>query len=53
MREKGILNKVLVPLDGSKQDETVIPYIEELASKLEVEVILFQVLAPECYIPGT
>ena len=43
--EKGILSKVLVPLDGSKESETVIPYIEELTSKLGAEIILFQVLA--------
>ena len=45
LREKGILNKVLVPLDGSKESEAVIPYIEELASKLKAEVVLLQVVA--------
>ncbi len=45
VREKGILHRVLVPLDGSKEGEAVIPYIEELASRLKVEVILLQVLA--------
>ena len=45
VREKGILNKALVPLDGSKESEAVIPYIEELASKLKAEVVLFQVVA--------
>jgi len=45
--EKGILNKVLVPLDGSKESEAVIPYIEELASKLEAEVVLLHILAPD------
>ncbi len=45
MREKGILNKVLVPLDGSKESEAVIPYIEELARQLKTEVVLVQVLA--------
>jgi len=44
IREKGILNKVLVPLDGSKESEAVIPYIEELASKLEAEVVLLRIL---------
>jgi nucleotide-binding universal stress UspA family protein len=45
VREKGMLNKALVPLDGSKESEAVIPYIEELASKLKGEVVLLQVLA--------
>jgi nucleotide-binding universal stress UspA family protein len=47
MREKDKLNKVLVPLDGSKKSEVVIPYVEELASKLKTEVILLQALAPD------
>jgi len=47
VREKGILKKALVTLDGSKESEAVIPYIEELASKLKAEVILLQVLTPE------
>jgi len=44
VREKGVLNKALVPLDGSKESEAVMPYIEELASKLEAEIVLIQVL---------
>ena len=50
VREKGMLNKALVPLDGSKESEASIPYIEELASKLKAEVVLFQVLEPTHYI---
>ncbi len=45
VREKGILNKVLVPLDGSKEAEVVIPYVEELASKLKAEILLLQAVA--------
>jgi len=44
VRKKGILKKVLVPLDGSKESEAVIPYVEELASRLKAEVTLFQML---------
>ncbi len=44
-REKGILNKILIPLDGSRNAEIVIPYIEELAARLKGEVILLQALA--------
>jgi nucleotide-binding universal stress UspA family protein len=43
--EKEILNKILVPMDGSEAAEAVIPYVEEMASKLGTEVILLQVLA--------
>ena len=45
IREGSMLNKLLVPLDGSKESETVIPYIEELASKLKTDITLLQVLA--------
>jgi len=50
IREKGILNKALVTLDGSKQSETILPYIAELASALKAEVVLLHVLAPSHYI---
>lgn len=42
--EKGILGKLLVPLDGSKEGEAVVPYVEELASKLGAEVVFLQVV---------
>jgi len=48
--EKGMLNKILATLDGSKQSEAVIPYVEELASKLKTEVIVLQVVAPDYHI---
>jgi nucleotide-binding universal stress UspA family protein len=38
------LGNILVPLDGSKQSETVLPYIENLASKLKSNVILLHVI---------
>ena len=44
VREKGMLNKALVPLDGSKESEAVLPYIEELASKLKGEIVLLCML---------
>ena len=44
--DRGITGKVLVPLDGSKESEAVIPYVQELASKLDGEVVLFLVAAP-------
>lgn len=45
IREKGMLNKILLPLDGSKAGEIVIPSVAELASKLNSEITLFQALA--------
>jgi nucleotide-binding universal stress UspA family protein len=44
--EKGTMDKVLVPLDGSTESEAVIPHVEELASKLDGEVVLLHVAAP-------
>lgn len=44
VREKGIFTKILVPLDGSKESEAVIPYVEEVALKLKAEVTLLEVL---------
>jgi nucleotide-binding universal stress UspA family protein len=45
MRKRDIFEKMLVPLDGSKDSEAVIPYVEELAAKVKKEVVLFHVLA--------
>ncbi|MDH5695582.1 MAG: universal stress protein [Dehalococcoidia bacterium] len=39
-----ILNKVLLPLDGSEAGEAAVPYIQELIARLESEVILFGVV---------
>jgi nucleotide-binding universal stress UspA family protein len=43
IREKRILKKALVPLDGSTSSEAVIPYIMEIAHNLQMEVTLLQV----------
>ena len=40
------MGKILVPLDGSKQSEAVLPYIENLASKLKTEISLLNVVEP-------
>jgi nucleotide-binding universal stress UspA family protein len=44
MRAKRILKKTLVPLDGSIGSEAVIPYIMEIASSLQMELTLLQVV---------
>ena len=44
VRQKRILKKALVPLDGSTRSEGVIPYIREIASRLEMELNFLQVV---------
>jgi nucleotide-binding universal stress UspA family protein len=44
IREKRILKKALVPLDGSTISEAVIPYIVDIAQSLHMEVTLLQVV---------
>jgi nucleotide-binding universal stress UspA family protein len=38
--------KILVPLDGSKLAEVVLPYAKELAGRLDLDVILLRVCEP-------
>lgn len=45
IRKREIFNRVLVPLDGSIEAEQAVFCISEIAAKLKMEVILFQVLA--------
>lgn len=47
MHETVKLNRVLVPLDGSQDSETVIPYIKELALELNAEITLLRVLSTD------
>jgi len=42
-----MLNKILVPLDGSELSELALPYAEELAGALNSEVELVYVCEPE------
>jgi nucleotide-binding universal stress UspA family protein len=44
IREKRVLKKALVPLDGSEGSEAVIPYITKMASKLQMELMLLEVV---------
>ncbi len=46
VRQKRLLRKTLVPLDVSTHSQAVIPYISQLALKLEMELILLQVVPP-------
>jgi nucleotide-binding universal stress UspA family protein len=46
LRERSLMKRILVPLDGSKMGEAAIPYAEALAQALETELVLFQVVEP-------
>lgn len=41
-----MFSKILVPLDGSKRAETILPYVEQLAQQNDANVVLLQVLEP-------
>lgn len=45
--------RILVPLDGSPLALAILPYIEDLASKLGAEVVLFRVLSAAGVFPDT
>jgi nucleotide-binding universal stress UspA family protein len=45
-----MIQKILVTLDGSKESETVIPYIENLAAKLQMEVIIVNIVEPAYHV---
>jgi nucleotide-binding universal stress UspA family protein len=38
--------KILVPLDGSRRAEAIMPHVEELAQQQENEVVLLQIIEP-------
>jgi nucleotide-binding universal stress UspA family protein len=46
LKQKMLIKKILVPLDGSKTGETIIQCAEVLAKALDAELVLFQVLEP-------
>jgi len=41
-----LLDRVLVPLDGSERGEAVLPYVAELAQRQRAQVTLLQVVSP-------
>ena len=36
--------KILVPLDGSRRAENILPHVEDLAARYEAEVLLLQII---------
>jgi len=49
---RGVFDRILVSLDGSRESEAVLPYVQELASRTGAEVALVQVVAPDYHIYG-
>jgi nucleotide-binding universal stress UspA family protein len=44
--------KILVPLDGSKRSEKILPYVEDIAQQHEATIILMQVLESPTFVMG-
>lgn len=42
-----LYQRILVPLDGSKRAEAIMPHVEDLAQCYQAEVILLQVIEPK------
>ena len=42
----GLFSRLLIPLDGSERGTTVLPYLVELAKKIDCEMTLLQVVEP-------
>jgi nucleotide-binding universal stress UspA family protein len=45
-------NSILVPLDGSKRAEAILPHVEELAQRYNATVIFLQVVEPVPIVVG-
>lgn len=50
VRQKSLLQKALVPLDGSVASQAIIPYINQLATRLELALTFLQVVTPNNHI---
>ncbi|MFC1991410.1 universal stress protein [Chloroflexota bacterium] len=44
IKQQRLVKQILVPLDGSREGEKAVPYVEELAKSLDTKVTFFQVL---------
>jgi len=51
LKERKLIKKILVPLDGSQIGEAAIPLASALAVKLQAELELLQVIEPSKYVP--
>ena len=48
-----VVDRILVPLDGSQVSLSVLPYVEELAEALGADIVLFNAVLPLDIYPGT
>jgi len=48
--EKDLFRRVTVPLDGSEEAEKIIPHLERLAARFQMEVILLQVITETTFL---
>jgi nucleotide-binding universal stress UspA family protein len=44
--EADMIKTILVPLDGSKRAETILPHVEDLARRYNANVVLLQIVEP-------
>lgn len=51
-KDKQMFSKILIPLDGSKLAEKVLPYATEIAQRFNADLLLVRVLQPMVVIPG-
>jgi len=52
-RPPAVIDRILVPLDGSQLSLTVLPYVEELAEALGASLVLYNAVLPLDIYPGT
>ena len=50
VRQKSLLQKAIVPLDGSMPSQAIIPFVMQLATRLELELTFLQVVTPSNHI---
>jgi nucleotide-binding universal stress UspA family protein len=46
-KEKGMYKTILVPLDGSKRAEAILPYVEDLGYRYKSKIVFMQVVTVE------
>ncbi len=47
-----LLQRIMVPLDGSEMSRSALDVVEPMAAALDAEVVLFQAVEPVRYVPG-
>lgn len=46
-KDNSAFDRILCPLDGSREGEAALPYVETMAKKTKAEVVLLQVVVPQ------